>query len=168
MAVVVARLDPPLVIASRRRSIAALRSPEAAPGGGEPILELGIEAVLRLTGLQVEETEHERAGESKQRRRERDSDAAERRGESLLERLEYGAGIATGLEAVDHVADRAHGLDQAPKRAEQAEEHEQAGHVARRITRFIQAGGDRIEDAAHHLRRDRHAADAVTQQHGHR
>ena len=33
---------------------------------------------------------------------------------------------------------------------------------------LVQTGGDRIEDAAHHLRRDRHAADAITQQHGHR
>jgi len=35
---------------------------EIAYGGGEPILQLGIEAVLRLTGLQVEEAQHERAG----------------------------------------------------------------------------------------------------------
>src|SRR4029434_2904504 len=62
---------------------------EIARGGGELILKLGIKAVLGLTHLQVEETEHERAGESEQRRRERDSDAAERSGEPFLEGLEY-------------------------------------------------------------------------------
>src|SRR5262249_57982248 len=91
---------------------------EIAHGGGEPILEFGIEAVLGLTHLQVEETEHERAGESEQRCRERDSDAAERSGEPFLERFEYGARVAARLEAVDHAADRGHGLDQAPERAE--------------------------------------------------
>jgi len=70
MAVVVARLDPPSLMVSRRRSIAAFKSPdsagapgccdrpialeaaEVAHGGGEPILEIGVEAVLRLAGLQ--------------------------------------------------------------------------------------------------------------------
>ena len=35
--------------------------------GGEPILEFGIEAVLRLARLQVEEAEHERACKPEQR-----------------------------------------------------------------------------------------------------
>src|SRR5215470_17555561 len=39
---------------------------EIAHGGGEPILEFNIEAVLRLAGLQVEKAEHERARKSKQ------------------------------------------------------------------------------------------------------
>jgi len=105
MAVVVARLDPPLVIGlaqavDRGSQVARHRArcgyghrgiaahAEIAHGSGEPILEFGIEAVLRLAGLQVEETEHERAGKSEQRRRERDSDAAERRGEPFFERFE--------------------------------------------------------------------------------
>ena len=75
MAEVAARFEPPSVIASRRRSMATRKSPVGAPaaigrarsdrarqrdahGGGEPILELGIEAVLRLAGLQIEEAEH--------------------------------------------------------------------------------------------------------------
>ena len=72
------------------------------------------------------------------------------------------------LRPVDHVADRADGLDQAPERAEQAEEDQQAGHVARHVARLVQPGGDRIEDAAHHLRGNRHAADAVAEDRGHR
>src|SRR4029453_18673899 len=36
---------------------------EVTHGGGEPILELGIEAVLRLAALEAEDTRHEGAGE---------------------------------------------------------------------------------------------------------
>src|SRR5262249_56797166 len=102
---------------------------EIAHGGGEPILEFNIEAVLRLAGLQVEKAEHERARKSKQRGRERNADAAEWGGEPFFERLEYGTRIAAGLEAVDHAADRAHGLDQSPECAKQPKEHHQARHV---------------------------------------
>ena len=116
MAVVAARLDPLSVIASRSRSIATLKSPgerawqrarrrlaadaEIAHGGGEPVLQLGVEAVLRLAGLQVEEAQHQRAGQPEQRRRERDAHAAERRGEALLERIEDRAGVAAGLRVL--------------------------------------------------------------------
>src|SRR5262249_50052814 len=148
MAVVVARVDPPSVIASRRRSMAVLRSPCTGPrrrhglrgiaadaeishGSGEPILEFGIEAVLGLTHLQVEETEHERAGKSEQRRRERDSDAPERSGEPFFERLEYGACVAGRLEAVDYAADRGHGLDQAPEPAHHPHQDNQATPLTR-------------------------------------
>src|SRR6202008_3959479 len=62
--------------------------------GGKPVLEIGIEAVLRLARLQVEETEDQRAGKAEQRRRERNAYAAERRGEAFLEGVEQGAGIA--------------------------------------------------------------------------
>src|SRR3954469_8595183 len=51
---------------ARRRLVAA--DAEIAHGGREPVLQLGIEAVLRLAGLQVEESQHERAGQSEQRR----------------------------------------------------------------------------------------------------
>ena len=59
-------------------------------------------------------------------------------------------------------------LDQAPEGAEQAEEHQQAGHVARDVARLVEPGGDRIEDAAHQLRRHRHAADAAAEDRRHR
>ena len=78
------------------------------------------------------------------------------------------AGVAAGFEALDHAADRAHGLDQAPEGAEQAEEHQQAGHVARDVARLVEAGGDRVENAAHQLRRHRHAADAAAEDRRHR
>ena len=51
------------------------------------------------------------------------------------------------------LADRADGLDQAPERAEQAEEDQQAGHVARDVARLVEAGRDRIHQAAHRGRR---------------
>src|SRR5438552_4143385 len=105
-------------------------STKVVNGRGEPVLEFGIEPVLRLARLQVEEAEHERAGKSEQRGRKGNSHSAERRGQSLLERIENRAGIAAGFEAVDHIADRADRLDQSPERAKQAQEYEEAGHVA--------------------------------------
>ena len=56
--------------------------------GGEPVLEVGIEPVLRLARLQVEKAEDQRAGEAEQRGRERNAHAAKRRGQTLLEGVE--------------------------------------------------------------------------------
>ena len=38
-----------------------------AHGGGKPVLEIGVKAVLRLTRLQIEKAEDKRAGEAEQR-----------------------------------------------------------------------------------------------------
>ena len=42
------------------------------------------------------------------------------------------------------------------------------GHVARNVARLVEPGGDRIENAAHHGRGDRHPAHAVAEDRGHR
>ena len=97
--------------ADRRRP--ARRCRRAVPAGSmptprsrtvvdEPVLEVGVEAVLRLARLQVEEAEHQRAGEAEQRGRERDAHAAQRRGEAFLQRVEHRAGVAARLERLDH------------------------------------------------------------------
>ena len=109
-------------------------------GGGKPVFQVDVEAVLRLARLQVEEAEHERAGETEQRGREGDAHAGERRGEAFLQGVEHGAGIAAEGETLDHPAHRADGFDQAPEGAEQAEENQQAGHVARDVARFVEPG----------------------------
>jgi hypothetical protein len=127
-----------------------------------------VEAVLRLARLQIEEAQNERAGEAEQRGRERDAHAAKRRGESPAQRFEQRAGIPARLQVLDDVADRAHGLDQAPEGSQQAEEDEQPGHVARDVARLVEPGGDRVEDAAHQVRRHRHAAHAAAKDGGHR
>ena len=62
---------------------------EVAHGGREPVLEVGVEAVLRLAGLQIEEAEHQRAGETEQRGRKRNAHAGERRGEAVAQRIEH-------------------------------------------------------------------------------
>ncbi len=61
-----------------------------------------------------------------------------------------------------------HGLDQAPEGAEEAEEDEQASHIAGHVAGLVEAGRDRVEDAAHHLLGDRHAPDAVAEDRRHR
>ncbi len=68
---------------------------------------------------------------------------------------------------MDHIADRTDGLDQAPKRTEEAEEHQKAGHVAGDVTCLVEACGDRVENAAHQLRRHGHAADATAEDRRH-
>ena len=73
-----------------------------------------------------------------------------------------------GPHALQHFADRAHGFDQAPEGAEQAEKDQQAGQVARQVARFVETVGDRVENAAHHLRRHRHPAGALAQDGSHR
>ncbi len=82
--------------------------------------------------------------------------------------FEHGAGVAGRLQPLNDAADRADRLDQAPESAEQAEEDEQAGHVTRDVARLVEAGGDRVENATHHLRRDRHAAGARAEDRRHR
>ena len=71
------------------------------------------------------------------------------------------AGIAADLQALDHLADRADGLDQAPEGAEQAEEDQQAGHVARDVAGFVEPGRDRIQQMPHGLLGDRHPPGAL-------
>ena len=51
----------------------------------QPVLELGVEAVLRVAGLQVEEAEDQRAGEAEQRGREGGAHAGERRRRPCLQ-----------------------------------------------------------------------------------
>ena len=176
----VLRVPAPSSTAARSRSIAALQVAAAARDGravagifahrgGEPVLEVGIEAVLRLARLQIEEAENQRAGKAEQRGRERNAHAAERGGEALLERIEQGPGVAADLETVDHLADRADGLDQAPEGAEQAEKDQEAGHVAGDVAGFVQPRGDRIQQMPHGLLGDRHPPRALAaQDRGHR
>ena len=132
-----------------------------AHGGGEPVLEVGVEAVLRLARLQVEKAQDQRAGEAEQRRRERNAHAAERRGQPVFQGVEQGAGIAADLQAFDHLADGADGFDQAPEGAEQAEKDQQARHVAGNVAGFIQPRRDRIQQMPHGLLRDRHPPGAL-------
>ena len=118
MAAVVALPEPPSSTEWRSRSnassdaggqpaAAAARRADVLHRGGEPVFEIGVEAVLRLAGLQIEKAEDQRAGEPEQRRRERNAHAAERRGQAFLERVEHRVGVAADLEAVDDGADRA-------------------------------------------------------------
>src|SRR5262249_56554580 len=82
--------------------------------------------------------------------------------------VEHRAAGSARLKRVNARADRANGLDEAPERAEQAEENEQAGHVAGYVAGLVKAGSDRIEDTAHQLRRHSHAPDAASKNCGHR
>src|SRR5213082_2680781 len=79
----------------------------------------------------------------------------------VIDGLKVG-GVAADLEAVDHLADRADGFDQAPEGAEQSEEHQQARHVAGNVAGLVEPGGDRVQQVSHGLLRDRHPPRSLT------
>ena len=106
---------------------------------GQPFLELVVEPAVGVAGLQLQEAQHERAGEAEQRRRERRSHALQRRGQAGLQVGEHGDVVGgAGVERADGLADRLDGLEQAPEGAEQAEEHQQADHIAAGVARLIE------------------------------
>ena len=115
---------------------------------GEELLELGIEAILRLPRLKVEKAEDEGACEAEQRGRERDAHAGDRRGEAGLERIEHARRVDPGFHAVDHPGDRMHRLQEAPESAEQAEKHQKADQIAAELAPLVEPGGDGIENRA--------------------
>ena len=115
---------------------------------GEKLLELGIESILRLARLEVEEAEDQRAGEAEQRRGERHAHAGDRRGEAGLEVVEHGRRIDPGLHAVDDAGDRMDRLEKAPERAKQAKENQKTDEIAAELAPLVEPGGDGIEDGA--------------------
>ncbi len=137
--------------------------------GSHPVFEIGIEGVLRLAGLEVEKAQDQRAGKAEQGGREGGAHAAQRRGETFLEVGKERACIRRGhIERVDDAGDRAHGFQQAVEGAHQAQEHQQAGQVARSVLGFVEPVTDRIKDGAHGRGRDDGLADPLAQNAGHR
>ena len=153
---------------SARRALAGRLHAKVLDRRGQPVLEVGVEAVLRLSRLQVEKAQHERSGQAEQGGREGDAHAAERRGEAGLHRVEHRGRFRPYFQRSDHPADRAHRFQEAPEGAEQAEEDQQAREVAQQVARFVEAGADRFQDAAHRRLGDRHASHAVAEQRRHR
>src|SRR5262249_57411992 len=75
---------------------------DVGDGGRQPVLELVVEAVLGLAGLQVEETEDERTRQAEQRGRERDAHAAEWGSETVLEILKDSARTAADRQPINY------------------------------------------------------------------
>ena len=134
----------------------------------QELLEFGIEAVLRLSRLQIEKAEDERAREAEQRGGERYAHAGDRHREAGLQVVEHPRGVGAGLHAVDDAADRMHRLEQAPEGAEQAEEDQQADQIAAELASLVEAGGDRIENGARRERREAARAGAGVEHRRHR
>ena len=119
---------------------------------------------MGVARLQLQEAQHQRAGETQQRGRERRAHAAQRRGEAVLQLVEHGDAVGRlGVERADGLAHRLDGIEQAPEGAEQAEEHQQAHQIAAGVARLVEPGADRIHDRAHGRGRQRQRARAVAQ-----
>src|SRR3546814_3555166 len=82
----------------------------------QPLLQIVVETILRLPGLEREKSEDERAGEAEQRGAEGGSHAGKGPAETGFQVLEDGRHVAgPGRQAADHLADRYDGFDQAPE-----------------------------------------------------
>ena len=117
MACVAARPPPPSLTAAVSRLSATARSGVGARArddgsvagvdgrDGEPVLELGVEAALRLPGLEVEEADDERAREAEERGREGQAHALERAGERVLQLVEEHGRVLSGPQRRDDAPD---------------------------------------------------------------
>ena len=86
-----------------------------------------------------------------------------------LQLVENGDRLAARrIERADRAADRLDGFEQAPERAEQAEEHEQPDEIAAGVARFVETRADAVHDRAHRGGRERQHARPVAQHGRHR
>ncbi len=112
---------------------------------GKPVFEFRV-GELRPAGLKIEEAENERPGKAEQRRREGLAHTGKRQGQTFLERGQHVASaVRACIKRLNDAADRADGADETPEGTEKTEEDEKADEVTRRITRFIEAGGDQLK-----------------------
>ncbi len=125
----------------RDRGVASFNQRAALLGNtDQPFLDFVKEAVLCLTGIEIEKAEDQRARKTEHGAGESRGHALEWFGETCFELAEHGIEIAV---ADAHASDDAcNGTDcqkKAVECAEQAEIDQQTGHIARDVTRFVQA-----------------------------
>jgi hypothetical protein len=132
--------------------------------GRKPVLQFGVEAVLGAAGLEVEEAQHQRAGEAEQRGREGRAHAGQRRGEAELERVEAPRRVApptssdwmvSPIEPI--VCSRPQKVPSRPRKTSKPDQ------IARDVAALVEARGDGIEDRAHRGGRQRHRGRAAEQ-----
>jgi len=125
----------------RPRSEAGLARP--------PVLKLVEEAVCGPGGLELEEAQHQRAGEARNRRLKGGAHAGQRCVQPLLQLGEEGGGIAgADREVRDRARNRAYRAEQPPEGAEQPEEEPSAVRYAG-VVRFFEPGIDPVEQRAY-------------------
>ena len=83
----------------------------------------------------------------------------------FLERAEHAGRVIADIERADDVGHRTNGDQQAPERAEQAEEDRQADQVTRNIARLIQPRLHAIEQGAHRMCGKRRAISRAIAEH---
>ncbi len=133
----------------------------------QPLLEVVVEAVLSEPRLQIEESQHERAGEAEERGAEGGAHAAQGRGEAGFQRFEGARRIAGARgQPADHAADRLHRLQQPVERPEQSQEDEHADQIARGLARLVEPRADAIQQSAHRHGGEAHASAAAVAEHG--
>ena len=112
-------------------AVAAQHAGGEAGKARQPVLQLVVEAILRLARLEIEEAQHERAGEAEHRGGKGGRHAGKRTGQAAFQLVENGVDVAAAdAHALDHIGNGAHRLEQAPEGAEQAEEDHQRGGIA--------------------------------------
>jgi hypothetical protein len=138
-------------------------------GASQPFLEFDMEAALCLAGLQFQEAQDQRAGETEQGGAERRCHALERTVDAGLEPGEHLHRVAArDLQAVDGVGNGADGFQQAPEGTEQAEEDQQPDQIAREFAPLVETGRDAVEQGARGGRREPEMVLLFAQHGGHR
>ena len=113
--------------------------------------------------------QHQRTGQAEQRGAERRRHALERTFDAALQLGEHRHGVARRrLQAVDGIGHGADRLQQAPERAEQAEEDQQADQIARQLAPLVEPRGDAVEQGAGRRRREAELVLAFAQHRCHR
>ena len=128
-----------------------------ARDGGQPFLDLVIEAVLSAAGLQFQKADDERARQTEKRGGEGRAHALDRifDGRHQAGRLHLARAGRRGGYGADRLADIGDDQQQAVEGAEQAEKDQQASEIAREGAAFGHARGHRIQ---HHAGRGRRQA----------
>ena len=117
---------------------------------GEPVLELLEEAVLGMSCLQVEESQHQRSGQAEQRRAEGGAHSGQGSLQIIAQPTEHLSHVAARyLQARDDLARCDHGIEKTPECPEEPEKDQQADDIARYVPVLIEAQPDAVEQGAH-------------------
>ena len=117
---------------------------------GQPFFQIIEETVLRLPRRQVQKPNHQRAGKAKHGGRKRRAHPLQGFRKPGLQLLKQHIQIAgADRHAPDHIRNGRNGQQQPPESAKQAQENQQARHVARKLAPFIKPRLQPIQHAPH-------------------
>ena len=120
-----------------------------------------------MARLQIQEAQHQRAGQTKQGRAEGDAHAVQRSAETPLELLKDCADVAPGQgQSVDDLTHPGERVQQTPEGSQQAQKDQQTGQIAGHVAELVQARADAVQQGVHGQGREAEPLAAAAGQHG--